>query len=225
VNYDDYEDLFSKPRLDKYKCACNEDEQKALELYMLNIEMSKTFFGVLSLFEIVLRNAIDKHYKRYFSDDDWISNQADNGFFPEHKKTSVYREREKETYSPDSMVSALSLGFWTEMFSSHCFKKGNQTLLKIFPNKQKGVNQKLIFNELKEIRDFRNRIAHHESICFNKQGKISTKYVQYIWGLILKYIGFFGISDIFLQNVELPISDIRKLNKFKEIRLTTLLAK
>jgi len=218
VNYNDYEEYLSKPRLDKYKHACSGSETKALELYMLNIETSKKFWGVLCLFEVVLRNAINKHYKKHFSYDDWIIGQITGNFFPEDKKMVIYKEKEKLSplipYSPDRLVAALSFGFWVSMFSSHCFNQGNQSLLKIFPNKQKGINQKLVFNELKEIRDFRNRIAHHEAICFNRSGEISSKYMEKILGVIQKYTHFLGLPEDFLQNVESPILDIEKLEKF-----------
>lgn len=36
-------------------------------------------FGVINMFEIILRNAIDKHYSSYFSDSDWLVNQAHTG--------------------------------------------------------------------------------------------------------------------------------------------------
>ena len=217
MNYSDYEKYLSKPRLGKYRSTCAGDEQKALELYMLNIEISKNFYGSLGLFEVALRNAINEHYKRYFSDDNWILNQADCDFFTESRKEYVYKEKEKlllakPHYFSDSLAAALSFGLWTDMFSSHCFSKGSQTLLKIFPNKQKGVNQKSIYQELKNIRFFRNRIAHHEAICFDKQGKISAAYANAIWNLIQKYTHFLGLPPTFLQNVEPPTPSIAKLD-------------
>jgi len=216
VNYGDYEKHLSKPRLDKYRLACNGDEQRTLELYMLNIELSKVFFSALSLFEVALRNAINEHYRHYFSDDNWILNQAANGFFMDPKRDAIIREEKKllasKSLSPDNLVSALSFGSWTDMFSSYSFNKGNQTLLKIFPNRQKGLNRKPIYNELNEIRSFRNSIAHHEAICFDKQGRISAFYANAIWNLIQKYTMFLGLPPTFLQNVEQPTPSIAKLD-------------
>jgi hypothetical protein len=218
MNYSDYERHLSEPRLNKYKSACGGDERKVLALYMLNIEISKKFYGILSLFEVALRNAINEHYRNHFSDDDWISNQANSGFFAEPKKESIFKEKKKlltmKSYSSDRLVAVLSFGLWIDMFSSHCFNKGNQTLLKIFPDRQKGVNQKFIYKELNEIRIFRNRIAHHEAICFDKQGQISAVYTKNIWELIQKYTYFLGLPSDFLQNLVSPISSIRELDNF-----------
>jgi len=233
VNYNDYERYLSKPRLDEYRYACGGEEQKTLELYLLNIEVSKAFYGVLGLFEVALRNAINDHYKSYFSDENWIFNQVDNDFFTVTRKEAVHKEKDNllktKSYSSDRIVAVLNFGLWTDMFSSHCFNKGGQTLLKIFPNKQKGVNQKLIYKELKEIRFFRKHIAHYEAVCFDKQGEISAGYAENIWKLISKYTEFLGLPDAFLQNVESPVSNIRKLDEFAiwrhrhALRLRTML--
>jgi len=218
VNYNDYEQHFSKPRLDKYKRACGGNEQKALDLYLLNIETSKKFYGVLSLFEVALRNAIDRHYQKHFNDDCWMLSNIDKEFFTSHQKMAFCKEKNKFNkfgyYCHDKIVAALSLGFWTDMFSYHSFFCGNKTLLKIFTNKEKGANQKSIFKELDRIRIFRNRISHHEPICFNESGKVSEKYVEIIWNLIQKYINFLGLPNDFLQNIETPTSDIEKLRAF-----------
>ena len=57
------------------------------------------------------------------------------------------------------------------MFSPLQYRLTGRTLLQIFPNKQRSshalqVNQAYIFNELDKVNNLRNRIAHHEPICF-----------------------------------------------------------
>jgi hypothetical protein len=100
------------------------------------------------------------------------------------------------------------------MFSRNCFAKGNKTLLKIFPNREKGVNQSFIHKELNDIRKFRNKIAHYEAICFNKENNIYAPYLKHILEKILRYISFLGLSDDFLDNVSSPMSNIEKLESF-----------
>jgi hypothetical protein len=48
------------------------------------------------------------------------------------------------------------------------------------------------FKELQQIKAFRNRIAHHEPICFDAAGRKSMVYAQTNYALILKYIAFLG---------------------------------
>ncbi|MCL2207329.1 MAG: Abi family protein [Fibromonadales bacterium] len=198
MKYDFFEKKLSKSRLDRYKNAFNGDTEKALLLYKLNIELSKQFYGMLNFFEIMFRNAINEHYSHYFSNNDWILSKLNTDFFSEHNKSSIIKEEDRllkaNCYSADKLVASLSLGFWVSLFSKHSYAKGDKTLLRIFPNKQKGMNQKDIYQELDSIRVFRNRIAHYESICFNKNNDISVDYAEESLYLILKYVDFMDIS-------------------------------
>ena len=75
-----------------------------------------------------------------------------------------------------------------------------QKLLSIFPNKPKSslghqIDNKYIFNELDGINQIRNRIAHHEPICFAAQlPKKSVVYVQQEDQRILKLFTWMGID-------------------------------
>ena len=62
IQYKEAQRLFSPARMQKYLRACNGDEQKAIDLYSFNAKLSQAFFGVISLFEVVLRNSINEHY-------------------------------------------------------------------------------------------------------------------------------------------------------------------
>ena len=219
MNYLDFEKVLSVPRIGRYKSACNGDEQKSLELYFLNIEISKDFYTLLCLFEIALRNAINEHYKEHFADNSWLINQTLKGFFPpdnkrvENEYNKLLSERK---YSHDKLIAALTFGVWIEMFSSHCFAKGSQTLLKIFPNRQKGINQKAIQKELKEIAKFRNKVAHYEPVCFDIDGKISAIYAQNALEKTLKYFTFLGVPENLLCKFNKTENNLEKLKKLQE---------
>ena len=79
MNYKEYEKAFSAARLAKYKIACNGNANDALTLYRYNIKLCQKFYGILNVFEVVLRNAIDEHYKAVFNDKDWICTQLQKG--------------------------------------------------------------------------------------------------------------------------------------------------
>ena len=102
MRYNEYEMVFSSARLNIYKIACDGDNIKALILYRHNIKLCQKFYGVLNVFEVALRNAIDRH------------------------------------------------------------------------------------------KSFRNKIAHHEAICFNSIGQKSMLPAQTHYELILKYVEFLG---------------------------------
>jgi hypothetical protein len=219
MKYDKYEQALSKPRLEKYKIACRGDKNKALVLYCYNIKLCQKFYGILSVLEVVLRNAIDKHNRTCLSDSDWLMTQATNGFLVNYQD-SIFKERGKlvnnGNYTHDNLIASLSFGIWTFMFSRNCYKNSGKTLLQIFPNKTHGLNQREIYDDLDKIRLFRNRIAHHESLCFSRSGEIYTDYIQQVYDLIIRYIEFMGYrTDELFYGVETPISIIAKIKKLE----------
>ena len=219
MKYDKYEEALSKPRLAKYQSACNGNKSKALTLYWYNIKLCQRFYGVLSIFEIVMRNAINEHYKNKLSDNDWIVTQSTKGFLV-NKQDAVFKEKDKllnsGTYTHDKLVSSLSFGVWTFLFSRNCYKNSGKTLLQIFPNKISGMNQSDFYKDMDSIRLFRNRIAHHEPLCFNANREIHVDYAENIYNLTIQYIQFMGYKaeDIFL-GVEKPTSIIKKIKELK----------
>ena len=220
MKFEDYEKALSAPRIGKYKLACKGDKNKALILYRYNIKLSQKLYGVMGVLEVVLRNAINVHFKTQLGDNDWLDTQAKSGFLTNYK-TAIFKERDKlkknRQYSHDKLVASLSLGVWTFMFSRKCYKDSGKTLLRIFPNKTLGMNQRDIYDELDDIRIFRNRIAHHEPLCFGAAGNVDVTYVKEIYSLILKYIGFLGYSaNKLLYGVESPLQTIMKIDELSK---------
>lgn len=192
MKYNQYEEALSIPRLNKYRVACQNDTNKTLILYRYNIKLCQKFYGILGMLEIILRNAINEHYKTQFSDNDWLISQVANGFLStSQSQNDIFRERDKliqmNLYTHDKLVASLSFGIWTIMFSKNLYRQGGKTLLQIFPNKAHNLNQKQIYKDLDRIREFRNRIAHHEPICFNPQGQINVDYAERVFKLIVQY--------------------------------------
>lgn len=171
MNYSEYEKAFSQARLNKYLVACGGNTSKALTLYRHNVKLCQKFYGILNIFEVVLRNAINIHYQSIFNDTNWVENQIQPGGMIENapQKDEVLRIiatlRRNGRYTNDRIVSSVSFGFWTHLFTRQPFRLGGQNLLRIFPNRVAGLGQRAVFNELQEIKTFRNRIAHHEAIC------------------------------------------------------------
>ena len=180
----------------KYLNACAGNKGKTMQLYRYNLRLCQRFYGALNLFEVMLRNAINEHYAGYYSDPDWIVNQAGTGKLLEYNKDEIRQTeagyRRRGIYNNDKMVASLTMGFWTKLFSKKRYKRGGKTLLQIFPNKMKGKNQADIYKDLTHIREFRNRIAHHEPICFDGNGNISTAFARRHYLLICEYISYMG---------------------------------
>jgi len=180
MNYNEFEKALSPARLNRYLTACGGDKVRALELYWLNVQLSQDFYAILSLFEIAFRNEIDIHYRTQFSDNEWLKNQCLGNGFLNNPAFAIghYKSRKKVNeairnlgvrYTNDRVVASISFGFWINLFAPMQFRLAGQTLHRIFLARPTGTQPKAIFNDLVQVLDFRNRIAHYEPLCFNAQ--------------------------------------------------------
>ncbi|MBR0239821.1 MAG: Abi family protein [Bacteroidales bacterium] len=220
MKYPEYEKAFSAARLNKYLKACGGDTMSALTLYRHNVKLCQKCYGIINIFEVVLRNAINEHYKTHFADPDWIRNQLKQGgmleFHPQRMAVlKTISDLDKNgRYTNDRLVSSVTFGFWTYLFTKKPFHLGGKTILKVFPGKTKGLGQRAIYNKLQVIKDFRNRIAHHEAICFDSSGFKSTLGVRTSYALVIEYIQFIGYLDsqIFYGLDVLPDKIMQKID-------------
>jgi len=94
----------------------------------------------------------------------------------------------------------MEFGVWKYMFSGPQFRATGKKLLKVFPNKPKSsaaiqFNNQFIFNELDAINRLRNRIAHHEPICFMLDSEtISTAYLKNCYTRTVMLLSWMGID-------------------------------
>ena len=158
--------------------------------------------------------------EQYFNDDNWIINQARPNGLLEQEASEIVRIQRTYTnmgvYNNDKMVASFTFGFWTYLFTRRNYRIGGKTLLQIFPNKAHGLKQTDIYKQLTAIREFRNRIAHHEPICFNATRAIDTKYAKEHYELIRTYIEYMGFdSDSVLRMVEKPDSILKVIDGMK----------
>lgn len=180
MDKDELERAFSIPRFSRYMAATGGDFHKAYDLYRLNLRSSGKLFMCIAIFEVSFRNAIDKHYTLRFGNKDlgepsWLLSQSSpSGFLAkkgcEKSRASVLESIQKfgEYFSHDKVVSNLGFAFWRNLFNAREYAAGGDSLLKIFQDKPRGLgfNQTMVFNKLHVVNDTRNRIAHHDPICF-----------------------------------------------------------
>lgn len=62
MRFEDFKNIMSEPRLNRYLLSVGGNTRKAMTLYRKNLRLSQEMFTVESCFEVALRNAIDKHY-------------------------------------------------------------------------------------------------------------------------------------------------------------------
>lgn len=215
MNYKECCSIFSDFRMERYKNAVGED--KAAELYL---SLSRELFHVVSIFEIVLRNKIDICLQQAFKDRNWLYNSIQPQTNPALKYQGCFlRNGTKESaelikvalskiqnnsggkFDHNQLVAGLGFGFWRYLFAGGKdaqFDATGKVLMKVFPKKPKSTpsvqyNQKWIFRELSNINNFRNRLAHHEPICFKGAIK-DTNYARNIHQSIFELLNYMDVD-------------------------------
>lgn len=207
MRFKEFEKIMSAARMNRYKIACNGNTKKAMTLYRLNLKLSQELFTIVSCFEIALRNSIDKHYTTTLGND-WLRNEATSGGRFNGSKTfrtaNIIREAVRKlgmAYTHHKLVAEMDFGFWRFLFAQPQFLAGGQSLLQIFPAKPRSTqaiqyNHTYVFNELGKINDLRNRLAHHEPICFSSaMAQIDTTYARQHYTLILQLFNWMQINE------------------------------
>lgn len=199
----------SAKRMRRYLNACAGNKRKAQTLYRLNLRLSQELFTVISCYEVALRNAIDRIMSVAFGQD-WIRDAImPGGIFDDPRFTGTTRIMYKAynelvsngRYSSSKMLSSMEFGVWKYMYSATEYRATGRRLLGVFPNKPKSsisiqYNNLFIFNELDAINRLRNRIAHHEPICFMQDKEsISTTYLRNCYGRIATLFAWMGIDS------------------------------
>lgn len=179
-----------------------------MTLYRKNLKLSQEMFTIISCFEIALRNAIDKHYVHSFGTN-WLLDSISNGGIFDNQncrftKSAIEDARRKlqqhQHLTPNKLVAELGFGFWRYLFARHQYRVAGNTLLRIMPAKPRSTptnqyNHTYVFRTLAQINDLRNRIAHHEPICFSQGHSIKdTRNVRVTYNQIIQLFQWMNID-------------------------------
>jgi len=222
MTYNQFEEVLSISRLTKYSTACLKDKRKTLQLYRANIRLSQKLYAVIGIFEIALRNAIDKHFI-VTKGPEWLAHAVDentgylnsqgceNSFHNVHEAIN----RLGLNYTHDALLASLTFGFWTYQFNKSEFPASGNTLLSIFKNRPARTKQKDIFKCLMQVNILRNRIAHHEPICFDsKLCRVSTSMAVKRYDLIRTMLSWLGHNPTeLLFGIDNVMKEIQSVNR------------
>lgn len=195
--------------MERYLAACGGDTCKAMTLYRYNLKISQEMFTIVSCFEVALRNAIDQKLTENLGKEWLIGSISERGVFtqPILKKTrdiitfAHRRLQQTKSYTHSKLLAEMEFGIWKYMFSPIQYRVTGQNLLSIFPNKPRSsremqYNQTYIFNELDKVNSLRNRIAHHETICFaTNASEIDTSYIINVYSKIKMLFSWMDINS------------------------------
>lgn len=102
-------------------------------------------------------------------------------------------------YTHTKLLAEMEFGVWKFMFNNVQYRLSGRHLLNVFPNKPTSTatnryDNTYIFNELNGINSMRNRIAHHEPICFGMPVCIDTQQVLDCHARMLRLFQWMGIE-------------------------------
>ena len=167
LTFANIEKSISPERLAAYQ-ADGVSNETALARYIYNIELSKSLYPMINIFEVTLRNSIDRALTEFFDLKEWndvmLLTETERRMIDEAKTKIVQKN---QTYSHNRLVSQLTLGFWVALMG----RKYNTQKFQFFiiknifhgcSSEQKSTAA--VQKNLNEIRFLRNRIAHHRRI-------------------------------------------------------------
>jgi hypothetical protein len=191
----------------RYLNASDHNTVKAMTLYRKNLKLSHELFTIISCFEVTLRNAIDRYLLIHLGPD-WLRKAVAKGGIFDNAQCKMTAIAIKDIlqllgnqYSHNKLVASLGFGFWRYLFSRHQYRATGQHLLNVFVAKPPNStfvqhNALFIFNQLAQVNKIRNRIAHHEPICFQTILPVKdTSYVRSQYDLILKLFKWLAVDE------------------------------
>ena len=140
--------------------------------YKANLALAESLYTSLSVFEVTLRNALSKELERMMGRKDWYavfpSNPALKSLTSEVTVAIRHISQRGEMVTPDKIVAELTFGFWVTLLNSEyelTLWKGLRLAFPYMPKKDR--KRKNVSSPCNALRKLRNRVFHHESICWD----------------------------------------------------------
>lgn len=170
--------IISPDRLHSYITHCRGNQEAALTLYVWNTLAASTFWATLSHLEVALRNTLatrlaqrHRHKGRPGSWLDDPHNELEQRARDDIRQARDRVRLKRNTPSDGQTISELSFGFWRFLLANRYVNLWTD-LLPGFPGLP-DRNRTSVEKPIKQLHQFRNRLAHHEPI-WNK--KLTDRY-------------------------------------------------
>lgn len=193
------EQWLTSERLSKYLRAAGGDEERAVALYEWNARLAAAFFHDLAHLEVGLRNAYDRALLNHpaLAGQDWLTETGAELIFKPHLVRENGRKRDKNltprqrikdarersgfgTGAPrGKAIAELMFGFWSYLTDDlHEKTLWVPVLHQVY---RQGADRSSINAAMADLRDLRNRAAHHESV-FDRAPERQRRRVVYVAG-------------------------------------------
>ena len=167
-NFTKVNNTLSPARLSTYMNLAEQNEEKALLLYIWNVKLSQSLYLPLQIVEISLRNTVSNAIGSCFGKN-WFQRSNFIGQLNDTTKDILEKAKSKcnnlNSLETDDIVPHLPFGFWlqllTKKFEKHIWRR---ELSQSFPHISQNITVDKIYQIVNKINSIRNRIAHHEPI-------------------------------------------------------------
>ncbi|MBB6004010.1 hypothetical protein [Arcicella rosea] len=158
--------------MSKYFQKYPNNENKAITHYHLNIMVSESFYPILSILEVSLRNSLNRELTTFFGTENWHLEieliPTLNSLTNDINTAKKHILNRNESITASKVTAELTLGFWVKLLNTKYEQILWKPLRKAFPYLEKINRQrKTVSAPLNKIRNFRNRVFHHEPISWN----------------------------------------------------------
>ncbi|MCE7031188.1 Abi family protein [Lysobacter sp. GX 14042] len=166
MSYQGLEHALSLERFRTYLGWAEQSRDRALQLYELNTDVSESLYTPLQMLEVALRNRIHSVLSvsiapGWFRMEGVVGQRSSNDVRVLEGKL----RQDRGNITTSDTVAALSLGFWTSLFGRQREDLWQVHLHAIARRDDgKGLTRKAFSGPLNEVRQLRNRVAHHEPI-------------------------------------------------------------
>ncbi len=159
--------FLSKQRLRPYLVQAR-NLAEALRLYEINVFLSAGFLVCTHFLEVALRNEINHLLSASLGYDWFLGKGALLPIQEKQLQTAISQlAKKRKPVLPEFILTELPFGFWTALLSRKYEKRQQywrRYLYRGFTHRPAGFDRKQLHMRYNDLRDFRNRIAHHERI-------------------------------------------------------------
>lgn len=167
-----FRSTISESRFARYLSEAKDDFQLAADLYHWNLELSKSLYNSLHMWEVALRNKLNNFLCWKFNPT-WpydtqraLRQMTDN----DRRKVTEAISRQRQSRGiqqvpTDAIVADLSAGFWVSLLnkSYEVPFSWRYNITRIFPH-DRSIGRVEAADLCDKLLDLRNRAAHHEPI-------------------------------------------------------------
>jgi len=165
----------SPERLGPYERAAG-DPDRALALYVWNLEASAAFFADLGVLEVALRNACHDQLRAWNAQQGRTRPWYDHPVLDDRRRGDVAEARRRVrqgrgTETEGRVIAELAFGFWRQLHAARYEAVlWTPALRRAYPRLQPR-RRSAVYDRLDHLNTLRNRIAHHEPVHGHDVGR------------------------------------------------------